>query len=162
MTHIDLSRETYGIVAARRTQFDQLVWQVPVLSLTAQAFLFSIALSADATMPARRITCGLSFLMTLLCLYLMIKHRQAEVADSEWLAMYESQFTPSQPTLPWPMHGPAWSLYRAAVDPQIGRLGFISRWRNGFLVWFWGLALFGGSAVAVFAITFIRPGWLAS
>jgi hypothetical protein len=36
----DLSRETYAIVAARRAQFDQLVWQVPVLTLTAQAFLF--------------------------------------------------------------------------------------------------------------------------
>ena len=54
MSDLDLSRETYAIVAARRTQFDQLVWQVPVLSLTAQAFLFSIALSHDATRTARR------------------------------------------------------------------------------------------------------------
>jgi hypothetical protein len=44
MSDLDLSHETYAIVAARRTQFDQLVCQVPVLSLTAQAFLFSIAL----------------------------------------------------------------------------------------------------------------------
>jgi hypothetical protein len=49
MSDLDLSRETYAIVAARRTQFDQLVWQVPVLSLTAQAFLFSIALSHNST-----------------------------------------------------------------------------------------------------------------
>ena len=56
----DLDRETYAIVAARRTQFDQLVWQVPVLSLTAQAFLFSIALSADASRTARVIASVLS------------------------------------------------------------------------------------------------------
>jgi hypothetical protein len=84
----DLDRETYAIVAARRTQFDQLVWQVPVLSLTAQAFLFSIALSADASRTARVIASVLSLLMTVLSLHLIAKHRQAEVADSHWLEEY--------------------------------------------------------------------------
>jgi hypothetical protein len=31
--------QVYQAVAARRLQWDNLVWQVPVLSLTAQAFL---------------------------------------------------------------------------------------------------------------------------
>ena len=53
MSSPDLTREAYMVVAARRTQFDQLVWQVPVLSLTAQAFLFSIALAGDASRAAR-------------------------------------------------------------------------------------------------------------
>lgn len=34
----------YQVVAARRQNFDAMVWQVPALSLTAQAFLLVIAL----------------------------------------------------------------------------------------------------------------------
>jgi hypothetical protein len=88
----NLSREAYAAVAARRTQFDQLVWQVPVLSLTAQAFLFSIALSSDGTRTTRIIASLLSLVMTFLSLHLMVKHRQAEVADSQWLEAYEEKF----------------------------------------------------------------------
>ena len=49
----NVSRDASAAVAARRTQSDQLVWQVPVLSLTAQAFFFSIALSPDGTRTTR-------------------------------------------------------------------------------------------------------------
>jgi hypothetical protein len=66
----NISREAYAAVAARRTQFDQLVWQVPVLSLTAQAFLFSIALSPDGTRTTRIIASLLSLVMTLSLLLL--------------------------------------------------------------------------------------------
>ena len=60
--------EAYPIVAARRSQWDQLLWQVPVLTLTAQAFLFSIALAHDTTRMARFIACLLSLVMTVLSL----------------------------------------------------------------------------------------------
>ena len=46
MTDRDSSLDTYT-VAARRTQLDQMSLQAPVRSITAQAFLFSIALSSD-------------------------------------------------------------------------------------------------------------------
>jgi hypothetical protein len=157
MSYLDLDRDTYTIVAARRTQFDQLVWQVPILSLTAQAFLFSIALSADATRRARVIACLLSLLMTVLCLHLMVKHRQAEVADSQWLEKYEAHFKPTDPSLPWPMHGAAWSGYRQHTDPKIGWLRFIASSRNGFMFWFGGLALFGFAALAVLVLTAVWP-----
>lgn len=39
----------YAALAERRLQWDSLLWQVPVLSLTAQAFLFTIALSPGGT-----------------------------------------------------------------------------------------------------------------
>jgi hypothetical protein len=159
MSDLDLSRETYGIVAARRTQFDQLVWQVPVLSLTAQAFLFSIALSHDATRTARVIASVLSLLMTVLSLHLMAKHRQAEVADSQWLEVYESQFKPTDASLPWPVHGRTWSAYRNSIDPKIGLFGFFSRF-HGFQIWSWGLAMFGVAALVVLLLTAIRPDLL--
>ena len=41
----DLKADQYPILAARNQHFNSLLWQTPVLSLTAQAFLFSIALS---------------------------------------------------------------------------------------------------------------------
>ncbi|MER6612681.1 hypothetical protein [Streptomyces xantholiticus] len=37
----------YQAVAARRMQWDALLWQVPALSLTAQAFLFTITLGLE-------------------------------------------------------------------------------------------------------------------
>ena len=151
MTDLDLSRDTYAAVAARRTQFDQLVWQVPVLSLTAQAFLFSIALSPAATTTASAIACVLSFLMTVLSLHLMVKHRQAEIADSQWLEQYERQLL-SDRGFPWPMHGTAWSDYRKRIDRKLGPFGFL-RGLNGFLLWSFGLAVFGVAAVAVLLLT---------
>ena len=52
MTDLDSSLDTYAAIAARRTQFDQLVWQAPVLKITAHAFLFPIASSPDADLNA--------------------------------------------------------------------------------------------------------------
>jgi hypothetical protein len=46
------------------------------------------------------------------------------------------------------------------IDPKIGRIDVIARLHAGF--WFWGSALFGAFAVAIFVMTFITPGWLAS
>jgi hypothetical protein len=161
MADLDLYRETYAVVAARRTQWDQLLWQVPVLTLTAQAFLFSIALSHDATKSARVIACLLSLVMTCLSLHLMIKHRQAEVADSQWLESYEDQLPPPPGDLSWPMHGRNWSSYRLQTDPRVGRLRFF--WRsNGFKIWFWGLALFGVAAIVVLLISMFWPSLLGS
>ena len=40
---------TYGALATRRLQWDNLLWQVPILGLTAQAFLFTIALDPGST-----------------------------------------------------------------------------------------------------------------
>jgi hypothetical protein len=154
--------EAYPIVAARRSQWDQLLWQVPVLTLTAQAFLFSIALAHDTTRTARFIACLLSLVMTVLSLHLMVKHRQAEVADSQWLETYEHQLLPiSTNGASWPMHGQQWARYRLETDPGIGWLRALGRFR-GFQVWFWGLAIFGFAALAVLGLTIIRPELLGA
>src|SRR6266705_6760573 len=71
--------EVYAAVAARRTQFDNLVWQVPVLSITAQAFLFTIALGADNRPVSRVIACLLSMIVTFLTVQIFTRHRQAEI-----------------------------------------------------------------------------------
>ena len=157
----NVSRDAYATIAARRTQFDQLVWQVPVLSLTAQAFLFSIALSADGTRTTRIIASLLSLVMTFLSLHLMVKHRQAEVADSQWLEAYEKEFPAPVGAPKWPMHGRSWADYRSSVDPNIGRLGGLSK-LTGFRIWSWGLSAFGMAAIVVLLSAIFVPGWLGS
>jgi hypothetical protein len=73
----DISREAYDAVAARRAHFDQLLWQVPVISLAGQAFLFSISLSPETARTSKIIASFLAVVMTVLSLHLMVKHRQA-------------------------------------------------------------------------------------
>jgi hypothetical protein len=50
--HIEL-RDAYAAVAGRRTAFDNMLWQVPIMAFTAQAFLFTIALGSDSSRGAR-------------------------------------------------------------------------------------------------------------
>jgi hypothetical protein len=157
----NISRDAYAAVAARRTQFDQLVWQVPVLSLTAQAFLFSIALSPAGTRTTRIIASLLSLVMTFLSLHLMVKHRQAEVADGQWLEAYEKEFPAPVGAPRWPMHGRSWADYRNSIDPNIGRLGGLSK-LTGFRIWSWGLSAFGMAAIIVLLLAIFVPGWLGS
>lgn len=52
--------QQYQVVASRRQQFDLMIWQVPVLGLTAQAFLLNIALSHGTSQVARALSAGLA------------------------------------------------------------------------------------------------------
>jgi len=77
--------EQYPIVVGRRQSYDQLLWQTPVLSLTAQAFLLTIALGPDSSCNARLMSSSLSLLTALASIMLMIKHRYYEVIASNML-----------------------------------------------------------------------------
>ena len=72
----------YQSLAARRLGYDTLMWQVPALSLTAQAFLFTIALSAGNRTEARLTAATLSFIVAVISLQLMSKHRFHEELDA--------------------------------------------------------------------------------
>jgi hypothetical protein len=99
--------------------------------------------------------------MTLLSLHLMVKHRQAEVADSQWLEAYENEFRAPVGVPAWPMHGPTWAHYRNGIDPNIGRLGALAK-LPGFRIWSWGLSLYGIAAIVVLFLAIVMPGWLKS
>ena len=47
----------YEVIAGRRNTYDGLLWQMPMLGLTAQAFLFTIALGSGGRFA--RITASL-------------------------------------------------------------------------------------------------------
>ena len=85
-----MNKDQYGIVAGRRVTHDQLLWQTPVLSLTAQAFLLTIALGSETSFWARLMSASLSFITALASMHLMLKHRYFELQDSQALRKFEN------------------------------------------------------------------------
>lgn len=78
----------YEVVANRRVAGDSLLWQAPVLSLTAQAFLLTIALG-NSEPQAVFISSLLGAITALASIHLMWKHRYFELRDSMWLERVE-------------------------------------------------------------------------
>lgn len=147
----------YATVEARRLQWDNLLWQVPVLSFTAQAFLFSIALTPDTSSMARIIVMFLSIVITFLSITLMARHRQAELTDSHWLERYEDDWDE-----PDRQHGVSWRNRRNQEKTDAGVLDRIIPLLPGYFTWQIGIALFGAAALAVIVITLTAPGILAA
>lgn len=139
----------YQVVAARRLQWDQLVWQVPVLSLTAQAFLFTIALGSDSSRTARAVAALLSLVASFLSVELMSRHRQAEVADARWLEQYEADHFPDDER--FVVHGLAYRDARNASPA--GPLGKLP----GYWTWLCGLGLFALAALIVLTLVLVNP-----
>jgi hypothetical protein len=69
------------------------------------------------------IASSLSLVMTFLSLHLMTKHRQEEVADSQWLEAYKKEVLAPAGVPKCPMHDRSWADYRNGIDPNICRLG---------------------------------------
>jgi hypothetical protein len=145
----------YQTVAARRLQWDNLLWQVAILSLTAQAFLFSIALGPDSSPFARISASVLAIAVTFLCVTLMARHRQAEVVDAHWLRKFEEEHQ-----LPR-VHGEPWRKARANTPPTVGWLRRAVPLLPGYATWVLGLTLFGLIGVVIVFLTLLWPSALA-
>jgi hypothetical protein len=150
-------RLLYQVVAARRIQWDNLIWQVPLLSLTAQAFLFSIALGSDARPVSRIVASGLSMVVSVLCILLMARHRQADVADAAWLERWEKSHSGGDPERV--IHGEPWRIRRNAARPELGLFGRIPL-LPGYRTWIVGLLVFFVVAAAIFVVSFVWPAEL--
>lgn len=149
------SEQIYAAVAARRLQWDNLLWQVPTLSLTAQAFLFTIALDRDSEQFARVVASSLSLIVTFLSITLMARYRQGELNDAHWLEEYEKD-----QDLPV-VHGRQFKDDRDHEPLAAGRIGRLIPLLPGFKTWTIGLSLFGVAALMVLIITITSPGILA-
>jgi hypothetical protein len=146
--------QIYAVVAARRLQWDALVWQVPVLSLTAQAFLFTIALGPDTDRGPRALSALLSLVITFLSVELMSRHRQAEIMDACWLEARELEAWPEDGVDTYVVHGLAYREKRQAIP--VGPLGRFP----GYWTWLGGLSLFGLAALVVLVATVADAAWL--
>jgi hypothetical protein len=155
--HEDMNQESapeattlavYQVVTSRRLAFDTMMWQVPSLSLTAQAFLLTISLSADSSWLARVVSSGLGIVVMAMCLQLMAKFRHLVDIDSLMATELEKDF--EKPAgKGTPIHLPP--RQRARV------LNVAPKWLialSSYRLWMIGLALFliADLAIAVFAI----------
>jgi len=78
--------ELIDLLTVYATQFgsyNTLLWQVPALSLTAQAFLMTIALSPDSNKTARLITSALSIIIAVASTHLMHDQRGHAINHGE-------------------------------------------------------------------------------
>jgi hypothetical protein len=79
----------YSMLAARRLQFDNLLWQTPVMSLIGMSFLFQIALG-NPNATNRMIASFLAFAAALASAHLLSKHRYFELHYAKLLQEIES------------------------------------------------------------------------
>jgi hypothetical protein len=79
----------YQVVAARRQNFDSMLWQVPALSLTAQAFLLAISLGSGSGHLATIAAGLLSAVTALMSVQLLQRQRLHELADARWLHNFD-------------------------------------------------------------------------
>ncbi len=133
----------YQVVAARRQNFDSMLWQVPALSLTAQAFLLVIALGSGSGHLARIAAGLLSAVTALMSVQLLLRQRLHEEADSRWLEDFEDSHDLE------PIHRRAAERVAAAGMQARGLAK-----RPSHQLWLIGLVLFGviGLAAALAAL----------
>jgi hypothetical protein len=136
------ARAAYAAIAARAQSHNALQWQTPALALAAEAFLLQIALGPLSTALARLVASALNFMLSLLCIQLMAKHREMQIDDRKTLIKLEKR-------LGLPVYHSQPGLDRL---PRWKQLGSTKLWIIGFL----GLGLV---ALGIFFVTLGRLLW---
>lgn len=131
-----------------------MMWQTPALGMTAQAFLLTLALSADTSRSARLLACILSFTLALMVMQLMAKHRRHEMLDSLLLTRLEEEFGITGLVSFAPHGGPSVRHANdlAAADRRLARStpGWKRFWQlSSYEIWMLGLGLFAIVAIGV-------------
>jgi ADP-ribose pyrophosphatase YjhB (NUDIX family) len=80
----EASLVTYQAISDRSLSHNELMWNTPVLAMTAMAFLLTIALGSAAPWQ-RALAASLSLIVALASVQLMAKHSHGQLADSELL-----------------------------------------------------------------------------
>lgn len=132
-----LMESQYSALNARRDSLNSLVWQTPVLSLTAQAFLFTIALSKDVSTTAQKIAAGLAFFVAVSSFQLLIKHRTNEQDHAKLLEKVETE------------HGFIRINEKLVHKITWNPLTWLA-WFPSYYIWLFLLLLFGLSALRIF------------
>jgi hypothetical protein len=129
---------------SRRSAVDQMMWQAPALSLTAQAFLMTIAYGGGSRWDVRLATAALGLITAGATVQLLVKHRSGEETHSRWLERF------AEARQGWPaMHNPnaeeAFAWYGREDQGKVKNSRLRSRLSgySSFEVWTWMLAMFG-------------------
>jgi hypothetical protein len=141
----------YEAVANRRTAYDNMMWQAPVLSLTAQAFLFTIALSPGSSRLGRILSSLLALVSAIGSMHLMAKQRFNEHLDNCFLEREERRLGITT-LLGTTLHGD--------TKPIAQQLGVRRPWyvrQSSYRLWMLILAAFATAAILVLFVTWLQP-----
>ncbi|SDT24226.1 hypothetical protein SAMN04489743_2134 [Pseudarthrobacter equi] len=105
---------TYEMLTARFLAHDELLWQTPVLALTAQSFLMTISLSRDVANLAAATSAALGAVLILMSMHLLGRHRFLELIEKHKLMELEQ----TMGIEPLSTHSWAWRYEKA---PRLGR-----------------------------------------
>lgn len=120
--------QIYKLISDRRTHWDNLQWQIPSLTLSGEAFLFSVAFDVQKQVPARIITALVAAIVAVACILTMSRFRVNEIEDSEMLERLEAELGLE------PLHGRAFSARRNAFLERKSRVK-ASRREDDILAW---------------------------
>jgi hypothetical protein len=144
--------EQYAVVANRRQQWDILLWQMPTMALTGEAFLLTIALAGSTSQAGRIVASALAMIVALAAL---------QLADAAWLSEHERAHGASE------IHGLTWRDRRIAiVRDQLHSKSFTDRLVartyhfRSIVVWFWTMVLIALTACAVLVLAIADPALL--
>lgn len=150
-------------VEERRQSLDQMMWQVPVLSLTAQSFLLTIGLSASTRWAGRIVAAFLGLVAAVAAIQLLLKHRYHEEMTARWLERFAQ-------VRGWPniydldaaeafaYRGRRHDWRRAGLGPWHGVRRSLTARRSPY-VWISALALFGLGHLLVLAAGLAELAW---
>ncbi|MFI9488516.1 hypothetical protein ACIG47_19170 [Promicromonospora sp. NPDC052451] len=95
---------------------------------------------------------ALAMIITVLCVTLMARHRQAEMPDAHWLEAYENHL-PEQ----YQQHGRSWRARRDSESIDASMIERLIPMWPGFRVWVIGLALFGLTGLVAVTTAILWP-----
>lgn len=148
---------TYEMLTARFLAHDELLWQTPVLALTAQSFLMTISLSPGVEDLAAATAAALGTVLILMSMHLLGRHRFLELIEKYKLKELEEtlQIEPlSTHSWGWkyaktPKLGKAFKHKEYGLDsPRYYWIFSIPSYR----IWQIGLSLFALANAAIFVI----------
>jgi ADP-ribose pyrophosphatase YjhB (NUDIX family) len=129
----------YDALNARYVSHNELMWQTPVLAMTAMAFLLTIALGSSQNWM-RALGAALSALVAIISAQLMAKHSSSQLADADELLKIELR-----QDMP-PIHGkPTYAHVRFSLRNL--RAWFASK--RSRVWWFNGLLLFAAVSMVI-------------
>lgn len=143
----------YQALTSRRTGYDSMLWQTPALGLTAQAFLMTLALAPTSKPSVRFIAAFLSLVLSIITMQLMAKYRVFEKLDSLLLERFEAKLGLSA-WLEVRPHGLRTQRLHHDDEKEhsdLVDLGWFRK-RQSYLVWQFGLALFGVTSLMIMAL----------
>lgn len=153
--------EQYAIVASRRQQWDTLLWQMPTMALTGEAFLFTISLGGSTSQAGRIVASVLALVVAVASLHSLSAHRLSELTESRWLHEHELERGAVE------VHGLSWRERRMeTVKDQLRSTNLTDRlvartYRfRSIEIWFWTMVLIAVTALAVLGIAVFHPAWL--